>query len=352
MAGPARVPISRRPPKPSAIFDTYWRFAALRQDIFHRRVRGESQPWTDDPVLLAHRFTNAYRASDRVSQYLIHQVAYNGDQAPNEVVFRVLLFKLFNKIATWELLTDAFGTPSADDFSVEKYDQVLTQAFERGERVYSAAYIMPAAQRGVRRKHLTHLRLLRQMLDDHLAERLVACRTMRGGFEALVGYRGLGSFLAYQLITDLNYTAVLDYSEMEYVVPGPGAASGIRKCFDDPGDYSDADLIRFVTERQGEEFERRALAFQDLWGRPLQLVDCQNLFCEVDKYSRVVHPDVQGIGNRSRIKQRFTPAADPVDVWFPPKWGINDRINADEVRRQARWSEHEDRLLIDPVPVP
>ncbi len=349
MAGPAPDLISRRPPKPSPVFDTYWRFAALRQDVFHRRVRGENQPWTDDPVLLAHRFTNAYRAADRVSQYLIHQVAYDGDQVPDEVVFRVLLFKFFNKVATWELLTDAFGTPSAADFCVERYERVLTQAFERGDRIYSAAYIMPAAQRGVRRKHLTHLRLLRQMLDDHLPERLGTCDTMREGFETLVGYRGLGSFLAYQLITDLNYTAVLDYSEMEYVVPGPGAASGIRKCFRDPGDYSDAELIRFVTERQSEEFERRGLEFHDLWGRPLQLIDCQNLFCEVDKYSRVVHPDVRGIGTRSRIKQKFAPVADPVDVWFPPKWGINDRIRVDLVSRRAGSTEHEDRLRCVPV---
>jgi len=341
---------SRSRPKPSPVFDTYWRFAARRQDIYHRRVRGEGQPWTDDPVLLAHRFTNAYRASDRVSQYLIHRVAYEGDQAPDEVVFRVLLFKFFNKIATWELLTHAFGTPSAADFSVEKYDHALTQAFERGERIYSAAYIMPAAQRGVRRKHLTHLRLLRQMVDDHLADRLAGCGTMREGFDVLVGYRGLGSFLAYQLITDLNYTAVLDYSEMEYVVPGPGAASGIRKCFDDPGDYSDADLIRLVTEYQRDEFERRGLKFQDLWGRPLQLIDCQNLFCEVDKYSRVVHPDVRGIGTRSRIKQKFVPVAVPVDVWFPPKWGINDRIHVDLVSRRAGSTEHEGLPLCDPVP--
>ena len=40
--------------------------------------------------------------------------------------------------------------------------------------------------------------------------------------------------------TDLNYTTVLDLSEMEFVMPGPGARSGIRKCFADPGDYDEA----------------------------------------------------------------------------------------------------------------
>ncbi len=120
---------TRWQPSTTPVFDAYWYFAAERQRIFHQRVRGERPPWTSDPVLSAYRFTNAYRAADRVSQYLIRKVAYIGDQAVDEVVFRVLLFKLFNKVATWELLVKAFGTPSARDFSVDNYDAVLTRAF-------------------------------------------------------------------------------------------------------------------------------------------------------------------------------------------------------------------------------
>jgi hypothetical protein len=330
---------TRRQPATTPVFDTYWRFAAERQRIFHRRVRGEPAPWTDDPVLTAHRFTNAYRAADRVSQYLIRHVAYEGDQAVEEVVFRVLLFKFFNKIATWERLHAEFGLPSARSFSVERYDAVLTQAFARGARVYSAAYIMPAAAPGVRRKHLTHLQLLRMMIDDQLPERLAACASMRAGYELLLGYRGIGPFLAYQLITDLNYTSVLDFSEMEFVMAGPGARSGLRKCFSDVGDYDEADLIRFVADGQEQEFATRGIQFEDLWGRPLQLIDCQNLFCEVDKYARVVHPDVRGVGGRSRIKQRFQPVEDPVEVWFPPKWGLNDRLPSCPVTEPRRSSE-------------
>jgi alpha-glutamyl/putrescinyl thymine pyrophosphorylase clade 1 len=68
--------------------------------------RGEPGPWTRNAVLAAYKFTNAYRASDRVSQYLIRHVIYRADlpNTPREVFFRILIFKLFNKIATWELL--------------------------------------------------------------------------------------------------------------------------------------------------------------------------------------------------------------------------------------------------------
>jgi hypothetical protein len=294
-------------------------------------------------VLSAHRFTNAYRAADRVSQYLIRHVAYEGDQAVEEVVFRVLLFKFFNKVSTWERLRAAFGMPSARSFSVDDYDAVLTSAFARGVRLYSAAYIMPAASPGVARKHLTHLRLLCTMLADGFPQHLAACTSMRAGYEALLGYRGIGSFLAYQLITDLNYTRVVDFSEMEFVMPGPGARSGLRKCFADFGGYDEAELIRFVADRQEQEFAKRGIAFQDLWGRPLQLIDCQNLFCEVDKYARVVRPDVSGVGGRRRIKQRFQAAQDPVEVWFPPKWGLNDRLPGQPVMQPGQSTVHGGR---------
>ena len=343
---------ARRKPTTTAVFDTYWNFAAERQRIYHRRVRGEPGPWTDDPVLSAHRFTNAYRAADRVSQYLIRHVAYEGDQAVQEVVFRILLFKFFNKISTWELLRTAFGAPSVQAFSVGDYDAVLTRAFARGARLYSAAYIMPAAAPGVPRKHLTHLQLLRRMLDDRLPERLAACTSMRAGYEALLGYRGIGPFLAYQFITDLNYTDVMNFSEMEFVVPGPGARSGIRKCFADYGDYDEAGLIRFVAERQEHEFATRGIAFHDLWGRSLQLIDCQNLFCEVDKYARVVHPEVQGVGGRSRIKQRFQAVPDPVEAWFSPKWGLNDRVPSRPVISRDRSIAYAGRQRVLPVFVP
>src|SRR5216684_2084624 len=75
----------------TAVFDTYWRFAAERQEIFFRRVSGVAAPWTADPILRSYRFTNVYRAADRVSQYLIRKVIYGGDQSEEEVFFRVLL---------------------------------------------------------------------------------------------------------------------------------------------------------------------------------------------------------------------------------------------------------------------
>jgi len=316
------------PAKPTVVFDTYWRFAAERQSIFFKRLAEFHPPWTDDPILMQHKFTNAYRASDRVSQYLIRNVIYKGDQSPDEIFYRIILFKLFNKIETWELLTKKLGEIRYADYSYKRYDRIFTKAMNSGQRIYSAAYIMPSGSRsfGTTRKHRAHLRLLERMMEDELHYRIAASRNMHEAFTLLRSYPMIGDFLAYQYVTDINYSALTNFSEMEFVMPGPGALNGIRKCFSSLGGLNEIDIIRVVADRQHEEFERLGLKFQTLWGRPLQLIDCQNLFCEVDKYARVKHPEVAGITHRTRIKQKFRSSFSPISFWYPPKWGLNELI--------------------------
>ncbi len=314
-----------RPLKPTLVFTTYWRFAAERQEIFFRRLKHPDPPWTTDSVLQYHKFTNAYRASDRVSQYLIRNVIYAGAFSTRDLFFRILLFKIFNKVETWELLEQALGPITFSTFSFTAYDTVLARAFQRGDRLYSGAYIMPAGGRNIEyaRKYQIHLRLLEKMMTDDLVNRISDAASMGKAFALLRSYPSIGDFLAYQYITDLNYSEITNFSEMEFVVPGPGAKDGIRKCFSDLGGLTEAELIKFVTDRQEECFAAVGVPFPTLWGRKLQLIDCQNLFCEVDKYARVVHPEYIGDSGRTRIKQRLRPSDKPIDPFYPPKWKIN-----------------------------
>ena len=316
------------PAKPTVVYDTYWRFAVERQEVFFRRLEGSLPPWTEDSTLARYKFTNAYRASDRVSQYLIRNVIYTGSQSPEEVFFRTILFKIFNRIGTWELLRSALGDIEYSSYSFDAFDNVLSESLAAGRAIYSAAYIMPSAGRvfGYSRKHRNHLKLIERMMADEVPQRIAGASTMRDAFSILRSYPSIGDFLAYQFVTDLNYSEVTDFSEMEFVVPGPGALDGIHKCFSDLGGLTETDMIRLVTERQEAEFDRLDLSFRNLWGRKLQLIDCQNIFCEVSKYARVTHPEIRGVGSRSRIKQVYRPTAEPVEYWFPPKWGINGLI--------------------------
>jgi hypothetical protein len=295
--------------------------------MYVRRLNGDGPPWTDDRILQGHRFTNTYRAADRVSQYLIRHVLYEASQADSEIVVRTLLFRFFNKVATWELLTAEEGPPTARRFDIHLLTRLLDHAVESGIRIYSSAYIIPPPSRfGALRKHRNHLELLVYMLREGVVARLQACRSLGDMFRVLRSYPSLGDFLAYQLAIDLNYSESFRFDEAEFVAAGPGAREGIRKCFRTTGDYNDEDVIRWVAETQGVHFARLGLHFPSLWGRPLQLIDVQNVFCEVGKYSRISHPEFTPTGGRTRIKQRYRPAGDLPKPFFPPRWGINAAI--------------------------
>lgn len=313
------------------IFDAYWQFAAERQRIFYARLRdGLSPDLTSDPILAKCKFTNAYRASDRVSQYLVRRIIYRDDLPPgkDDLFFRILLFKIFNKIDTWDLVEAALGPVTLSRYNYEEYDALLTDALKRGRRIYSPAYIMPSGRPafGQRFKHRNHLLLLEYMLKNNFPGKISARQTMRDAYALMLSAPSMGPFLAYQYVTDLNYSMLTNYSEAEFVMAGPGALDGMRKCFVGRRNIAAERIIHHMYENQERYFHDLNLDFQTLWGRPLQLIDCQNLFCEISKYARIAFPHITDGSGRVQIKQYFRPIGPLPIPWYPPKWGINDRI--------------------------
>ncbi|WP_279006270.1 nucleotide kinase domain-containing protein [Thomasclavelia cocleata] len=316
--------------QPTPVYDIYWEFAVKRQEIFFAKMKDEKGPWTNDPILQQYKFTNAYRASDRVSQYLIRNVIYCNDSFNQEdVCFRILLFKLFNKIETWEYLEEKLGRISYSTYDYKMYDKFLNKKIDNGERIYSAAYIMPSGVSvfGCNKKHQNNLKLLECMMADNITMKIINATSLEELYNILLSYPTIGPFLAYQFSIDLNYSELCNFDESSFVVAGPGAKNGICKCFNNLGKVSYEDIIKFMANRQELEFKKRGLNFKTLFGRKLQLIDCQNLFCEVDKYSRVAYPQIVGLNSRNRIKQQYSNKNLPKIVYFyPPKWEINDKI--------------------------
>jgi hypothetical protein len=162
-------------PDPTIVFDTYWRFAAERYRIYEKRLRGKPQPWTADPILSEYKFTNVFRACDRVSQYLIREVIYNPNASTDaeEVVFRILLFKLFNSIPAWEVLTAKFGIPAWKGFNERAYANELGQARGNGVKIWNPAYMQkPQYREDLPAKHERYLALLKHMMDDRVGQKL------------------------------------------------------------------------------------------------------------------------------------------------------------------------------------
>ncbi len=322
-------------PKKSAAYDLYWQFAAMRFEIFLNRLTDLAGPWTKDPILQKHRFTNVFRASDRVSQYLI-RLQYQQDNK-QDILFRTLLFKVFNKIETYQYLEKELGELSYRSFSFKRYDDLLTNRMARKKVIYSAAYIMPSASGfGHRLKHSNHLALISDMMKNGLDRQIQESKSLEEIYKLLLSYPSLGGFLAFQYAIDINYSSLSNFSEMDFVVAGPGARNGILKCFDSLGDFSLEDVIRMMANDQETECKRLGLHTPALWGRRLQLIDCQNIFCEVDKYLRVAKPDLIAVADgRKRIKQKYSTSQGPIEFFFPPKWKINEKITPKWMEKAA-----------------
>lgn len=309
--------------KRQEIYDLYWYFANERQNIFIKKLNGDTPPWTNDPILKTYKFCNSYRVNDRVSQYLLKNVIYNGKTYKDEdMLFRIILFKLFNKELTWELLLKEFKDITLSTFDMKEYSKVLTNAINNNIKIYNDAYISCATKAfGYDRKHDNHLALLNKMfIIDKVQDKILKCTNMEQAFKIIKSYSLIGNFMAYQLITDINYSNIVDWKEDEFTVAGPGSLRGIRKCFIDKGNLSNEDIIRYMYNHQEEEFKRLNLNFKTIGNRKLQLIDIQNIFCELDKYCREKVPSLKS--NRTKIKKKYTPKQTKIEYIYPPKWNI------------------------------
>ena len=309
--------------KRQEIYDLYWYFANERQNIFIKKLNGDTPPWTNDPILKTYKFCNSYRVNDRVSQYLLKNVIYNGKTYNDEdMLFRIILFKLFNKESTWELLLEEFKDITLSTFDMKEYSNVLTNAINNNIKIYNDAYISCATKAfGYDRKHDNHLALLNKMfIIDKVQDKILKCTNMEQAFKIIKSYPLIGNFMAYQLITDINYSNIVDWKEDEFTVAGPGSLRGIKKCFIDKGNLSNEDIIRYMYNHQEEEFKRLNLDFKTIGNRKLQLIDIQNIFCELDKYCREKVPSLKS--NRTKIKKKYTPKQTKIEYIYPPKWNI------------------------------
>lgn len=319
----------KRPPTPRhGVYELYWQFASRRQAAFERRLNGQPAPWSDDPILQTYKFCNVFRAADRVSQYLIREVCYHDEPcSPEDRLFQIVAFRTFSHIPTWQSLRRYLGHyPTIADLRSTRFSQGLEQAKADNGKLYTGAFILCASNYyGRAAKHLNHVELFRHMfLADQLGRKLLTAPSLEAVYHLLHAYPMMGDFMSYQTAIDLNYSALINFDENDFTVAGPGALRGIAKCFQNLGDYTPAEVITWMVEHQEAAFDSQGLPFHGLFGRPLHAIDCQGLFCETDKYCRVARPELSSA--RKRIKARFQPQSSGIDLFFPPKWGINDTV--------------------------
>jgi hypothetical protein len=312
-------------------YQYYFYFIQERMNIFWKRYEGQYSNFTSDKILANHKFTNVYRAQDRVSQFLIKEVIYPTNTYDElDVLFRILLFKVFNNINTWNFLESALGDIKISSFNVDKMSILLSDRI-KSTPIFSPAYMMTGSHSRYaqyKSKHEKWLRMIdREMIKGKRFQRIVNAKSLEQVYHILLECSFLGSFLAYQYAIDFNYSQTIDFDENSFVKAGIGALRGIKKCFKDLGSYSPEDCIRYTQDNLDVFQKKYGYAdFKPLFTRLPQLIDLQNCFCETDKYLRVKLPELRV--DNMRIKQKFVHPKQNINFFFPPKWGINKNLRS------------------------
>lgn len=254
--------------------EIYREFVTERHLVWKRRQRGESQPWTENPVLANLKFTNMFRVLDPGSQFVFQL----NDDDPIDIITRLVFYRITNRPATWYALRSRFGRyPLAHDFT-EKPDSIvdfLDLYRSWGNRVFSGAYIIVPEPGTKNDKIEGAVRLTQRFVLEHAAD-FLAASTQEERFAALRSTPGLGKFLSMQILTDWDYLQPRE-PDLSFVIAGPGARRGAAILDETiPAEH----VIHDLAVEWADNLVVR------LRGRGLTVMDVQNTLCELSKYVR------------------------------------------------------------------
>lgn len=285
--------------------DDFLRFVVERHRIWEQRQAGAPQPWTDDPILATRKFTNVFRVLDPGTQFLFTDL-FDPELEPRDQLMRLFLYRHTGRIDSWQWLDMTCGYPTMGNLedvrkSFKEYRGAGKQKKEkkllphhtrvtRGgpwmeyERsVFTNAYLVfPQSQvRGTDKLDSIIDLAHRAFAPDSPEDIMPAwdrATTQAQRFAALRSPKGVGDFMAMQVLTDWGYQCGED-RENEFLVPGPGSIKGAKAI--DPTAKT-MDVVHRVVKAV------RALPDCPLVGyRSPSLMDIgSNLLCEWSKYTR------------------------------------------------------------------
>lgn len=323
------------------VFFYYFYFMQERMNIFWHKCTNNDCFLTKDPILRKYKFTNVYRACDRVSQYLINNIIYKDVElfSPEDVLLKILVFKVFNKIETWEYLKREIGEITINRFDVDLISSVLTKRILYSP-IFNNAYMMSGSHKKydyLKYKHEKWLAMIKkEFIGNDILYGVLRAKSLEEIYKLLKSCSFIGEFLAYQYAVDFNYSPYINFDENSFVKAGIGAIRGIKKCFSHYGMvYEDAiyytwENLDFLREKYGYN------NFISLPGHEPSLIDLQNCFCETDKYLRAKMPELRV--DNIRIKQKYVPSKLIIDFKFPPKWKINREIKTKCIQKSIMES--------------
>lgn len=276
-----------------------------RRYIIHLRkdVLKKDPPWTTDQVLRDFRFTNIRREHDKESKWVIEHITSNPELSYEDKLLNVILFRLYNKHETAELISMPFKFSETPDWNPEWYRSLFEAALvEDPKRVFFTAAFHTVGMKNTL-KNVTGesyapmriLKFIKILINEGLVDDIKACTNQQEVYQTLTDYNGIGRFLAYQFYVDMTYIAEFPFSENEFTVAGPGCVMGLNYLFEDRDGMSYEECLfwlrdnldRLFVEELGKDWDAKRV-FWDLpeEDRCFNVMSLENCFCELSKYIR------------------------------------------------------------------
>lgn len=247
--------------------------ARERQAIYLRRQAGQPWPWTDDPTMRQYSITNVFRENDKTTRWFTSNVREPLRSSP-DVLLATVLFRWFNRIRTGEAIFKKVAAHGQDGGAVtmatawdcrggraRDWVQVLKDTIVHhcgGGPYVTGSYII-LGQQGMPKldgvlacieqfcigefsncgsicddpswphRQGTHWATWEMIADALLRQR--GQITLEEVWRWLRQVPYLGDFMAYEIVTDLRWTDLLDRAPdiLTWANPGPGAARGLAR---------------------------------------------------------------------------------------------------------------------------
>ena len=246
-------------------------------------------PWTDDPILQEFKFCQVFREDDRTTRWFrahIREPLANS----SDVIMATIIFRWFNFIPTGRTLVE-------HDLHRNWEGDKAIQLIKEQPQWVTGSYIIKTPNGMDKVTGVVDCINNIWQKKDWLIKRLEYDKkehksSLESAWTLLRQYPYMGPFMAYEVVTDLRHTYILDEAHdiMTWANAGPGAMRGLNRLTGRELDFSNRshdwntemqELYQIVIRRLPAHMVMRN-------DRMYELRDIEGGLCEFDKYSRIL----------------------------------------------------------------
>jgi len=291
--------------------DGFFAYARARYQLMLDKEADFERPWTNDEILQTYRFCNVFREDDTTTKWIANNIREPLRDNPQDLVLALIIARWFNRIETLSLLGGHWGEghPMSmrsmfDNWNSDEVRRRLTGI----SPLVTGAYIIKTPAK------MNKLEGLIQCIEQcksfgYPKEATIACgysASLQTVTDILSKSPYLGPFMAYEVVTDLRHTPLLDKAPdiMTWANPGPGCTRGLSRVYGEPLDSlnrhkpSDVEVMQRRMQKLLKHSQRAAY-----WPHRFPKWDMRTVehtLCEFDKYERT------RLGE-GRPKQKYKP---------------------------------------------